>query len=430
MRKLQFSNMGNIALLVLILLNPLLWFLFPPMPSAQGLPNVGQRMLAEICSTTAMALMTCSIVLSLRLRFIEPFFGGLDQMYKTHKTAGVLAVVMLIIHYALVLPFKSSSFGLQLGVIAFSGILLLVFLTLAPRIPTLGGYFQLGYHQWKWTHKLIGLFFIIGNLHATNVNTLLIDAPVPGWYWKIMTNIGMLAYLYRELVQPWLQRPHHYKVAAANALNPSTLELTLAHDGRKLSHRAGQFAFICLPSTQGLAESHPFTISSAPHEPNLRFSIKACGDWTKQLHKTAKVGMTVKVEGPYGHMNYKHVNSGQIWIAGGIGITPFLSWVRDFGATLDRDIYFFYTVRAEADALFWGEFAQSAAQHPRFHAVLNVSSTGGSLTIDKIQAHCGDVRDKHVYLCGPLAMTMGFVSKFKALGVPADQIHFEEFNFR
>lgn len=431
------NHLGNLAILLIILLNPLLWMLFPP-PPMRWLADGQQRMWAELCSTTAMALMTCAIVLSLRLRWLEPLFNGLDKMYRTHKVLALLAVAMLILHYILVLPFKSSPFGVQLGIAALTGILILVFLSLAPRIPTLGSYFQLGYHQWKWTHKLIGLFFIVGNLHATNVNTLLIDAPIPAMYWKIMTNIGMVAYVYRELVQPWLQRPYAYRVTTAKALNPSTLELTLAPEGRKMPHRAGQFAFIRFPAATGLGESHPFTVSSAPHEPNLRFSIKAGGDWTKHLHKTAQAGMIAKVEGPYGRMNYKETlaQSGQIWIAGGIGITPFLSWVRDFEAAqteqtaLANDIYFFYTVRAPADALFWDEFAQAAAQHPRFHATLNVSSTDGSLSSDKIAAQCGDIRNKHVYLCGPLAMTMSFATKFKALGLPASHIHFEEFNFR
>jgi predicted ferric reductase len=423
-------KLGNIIILFILLLNPILWYLFPPIAKLRDFADPFQRALAEVMATTAMAMMTISIVLSLRFRIFEPYFGGLDQMYKTHKTLGTLAVVFLIIHYIIILPSKSEQIGLQLGVIAFVGIVGLVLISLIPRLTILNNYFQLGYHQWKWTHKLLGLFFIVGNFHALNVNNVLVEAPVPGWYWKIMTNIGMFAYVYRELIQPWLQRPHKYNVMRAESLNPSTLELELKPASGKMQYQAGQFAFIRFPAVSGLTESHPFTISSAPNEQHLRFSIKACGDWTKFAHKNAKPNMTVLVEGPYGRMNYKLNDSAQIWIAGGIGITPFASWMRDFDQRLNRDIHFYYTVRAEKDAIYWEEFERAMGQNQHFFATLNVSSVSGSLTAEKIAAECGNIAQKHIYMCGPLAMTMGFTKKFKAMGVPNDHLHFEEFNFR
>ena len=129
-------------------------------------------------------------------------------------------------------------------------------------------------------------------------------------------------------------------------------------------------------------------------------------------------------------MNYKDGGAEQIWIAGGIGVTPFLSWVRDF-EDVDRAIDFYYTVRAENDALFWDEFNAAAQKHSRFRATLNVSSKGGSLSADKIVANAkGNIKGKHIYMCGPVPMTEAFQKKFVELGVPTSQIHFEEFNFR
>ena len=66
------------------------------------------------------------------------------------------------------------------------------------------------------------------------------------------------------------------------------------------------------------------------------------------------------MDGCHGRLNYKTGGEQQIWIAGGIGVTPFLSWVRDFDANSEFEIDFFYTVRSEADALFWDEFAAAA----------------------------------------------------------------------
>ena len=199
----------------------------------------------------------------------------------------------------------------------------------------------------------------------------------------------------------------------------------------KPAQRAGQFAFISFPGQGALAEAHPFTISSAPGEENLRFAIKASGDWTRSLMTQAKPGMRAQVEGSYGRLDHQTGGGRQIWIAGGIGVTPFLSWVRNLGSQLTQEVHFFYTVRAEADGLFWPEFADAATKHGTFYATRNVSSVSGSLTLARIREACGgNIADCHVYLCGPLPMTQAFVKQFKAAGVPAAQLHFEEFNFR
>ncbi len=222
-----------------------------------------------------------------------------------------------------------------------------------------------------------------------------------------------------------------FVVEAVRKLNASTLEVVLKPKGPKPNYRAGQFLFVAFEGDKVLSETHPFTISSAPGEENLRVSIKASGDWTKYLYEHLKPGTAAKVEAGYGMFNYKTGGPTQVWIAGGIGITPFLSWVRDLQAEPNHDIHFFYSVRSEADGLFWDELSAAAQKFKRFRATMNVSSRDGSLTADKIvtasKINCADV---HVYLCGPLPMTEAFVKQFSEKGTPPDNFHYEEFNFR
>ena len=112
-------------------------------------------------------------------------------------------------------------------------------------------------------------------------------------------------------------------------------------------------------------------------------------------------------------------------------MTPCLSWVRDLDGEPEYEIDFFYTVRAEADALFADEFVAASQQYKNFRATINVSSKDGSLTADKVAAAIkGNVADRHIYMCGPLPMTEAFRKQFLQKGVPASNIHFEEFNFR
>lgn len=423
MRRSQF---GNLTITALVVINVVLWIIFIPPYDTKDI----NKYIAEVLSTSALILFACGIILSLRLRFFEPLFGGLDRMYSTHKSIALLGICMIFAHFLLMPLTSDTPWGNRLGMTAMIGMTVLILLTLAHRIPFFGTMVRLAYHNWKLTHRFIGLFFIIGLLHAVNVNNLVQYAPIPNWYGKIIYYIGAAAYLYKELLAPLLQKPYAYVVEKVRKLNPSTLEVTLKPKNEKAKQVAGQFTFVSFKGEKVLNESHPFTVSSSPKENNLRLSIKASGDWTKHLYQNLKEGSEAHIEGCYGQMNYKDGGAKQIWIAGGIGVTPFLSWVRDFD-DVDREIHFYYTARAESDALFWDEINAAAQKHKNFRATLNVSAKDGSLSAERVIADTQeDITKKHIYMCGPVPMTEAFQKAFIERGVPANQIHFEEFNFR
>jgi predicted ferric reductase len=426
---MQRKHLGNIAIFVVAAVNVILWLARLPVdPTGQF--NYIPQVTAEILSSTALVLMSCSLVLANRPRLLEPFFGGLDRMYITHKNIAILALALLTGHFAIV-PEGPAAFvlGRVLGAIAFFGIGGSILLALAPRIPIAGRYVRLAYHDWKLLHRFVGVFFLIGMLHLLNVHDIAKYAAAFA-YFNFFGWVGVAAYLYRELVAPFLGRKP-FVVETVRKLNASTVEVTLKPRAGLPAYRAGQFLFVHFEGDKVLSEAHPFTISSAPAEGSLRVSIKASGDWTRHLYANLKPGAAARVEAGYGMFNYKTGGPTQVWIAGGIGITPFLSWVRDLSAEPEQDIHFYYSVRSELDALFWDEMAAAAAKYPRLRATLNVSSRDGSLTADKIVAASGvDCAKAHVYLCGPLPMTEAFRDQFAARGAPNDHLHYEEFNFR
>ena len=217
-----------------------------------------------------------------------------------------------------------------------------------------------------------------------------------------------------------------------NHPNTSTTEVILrAKKDPIKKQRAGQFLFVSFPKGGKLAEAHPFTISSAPQEDVLRVTIKACGDYTRHLFAHLQTGMDAIIEGAYGMFDYKTGGPKQIWVAGGIGVTPFLSFIRDLETGLAFDVDFYYTVRHREEAIFVDEIGAAAKKNPRLKAHIRFSATDGSLTVDTIAKNAGgNISGHHVYMCGPLPMVQAFESKFIEAGVPADHIHYEEFNFR
>ncbi len=240
-----------------------------------------------------------------------------------------------------------------------------------------------------------------------------------------------MCYLYTEIFAIFLKSRFPFVVESIRRLNGTTVEVTLRPRGRKPNFTAGQFAFISFPGNRALKEPHPFTVSCSPNEETLRFSIKASGDWTRYLNSNLESGGNARVDGCYGRFNYKTGGEEQIWVAGGIGITPFMSWIRDFGDAPDADVDLFYTVRGEEDLLFHDEIASADRGHDNFRYHPRVSSVGGNLSVEQIAGLCrGDVRNKHVYMCGPVGMMDAMERQFKRWGVPGRNIHYEEFNFR
>lgn len=423
-------NIGNLVIIACVLLTIAVWIVFPP--ENDGRDKFVRQYAGEIIGSVNIVLMACSLVIAARPKWAEPYFGGLDQMYITHRHTSTAALLLIFLH-VLTVPISLEGWvlGNYLAVIAFTGIVSLALVSLAPRIPFLNNITGGTYDGWKRLKKYIGIFFILGFIHSLTIGNPL-DAFIAINWVQIFFIIGAAAYLYTELLGRYFGKYVPYKVEAIDHPNYITTEVTLrATDNPIKKHRAGQFLFVRFPNAGTLNESHPFTISSAPQEDVLRLTVKASGDFTRTLLTDLKAKTDAIVEGPYGMFDYKTGGDKQIWIAGGIGLTPFLSFIRNMDGDLNHDVDFYYTVRHRDEALFYNELVEKAQQNPRLKLNFRFSATGGSLTVDEIVRNAGgSVLGHHVYICGPYPMIQAFEKKFRTLGVPARNIHFEEFSFR
>ena len=421
---------GNLIIIACVLLTIAVWFIFPP--ENDGREKFTRQYAGEIIGSVNIVLMACSLVIAARPKWAEPYFGGLDRMYITHRHTSTAALLLIFVH-VLTVPISLEGWvlGNYLAVIAFTGIVSLALISLAPRVPFLNSITGGTYDGWKNLKRFIGIFFIAGFIHSLTIGHPLEAFIAINWV-QIFFIIGTAAYLYTEILGQFFGKYVSYKVEAVDRPNYITTEVVLRPVGNPIKkHRAGQFLFVRFPNSGALDESHPFTISSAPHEDVLRVTVKASGDFTRTLFSNLKAGTDAIVEGPYGMFDHKTGGDKQIWIAGGIGLTPFLSFIRDMDRDLDHDVDFYYTVRHRDEALFYNELVEKAQQNPRLKLHMRFSASGGSLTVEEIIRDAGgDLDGYHVYMCGPYPMIQAFEKKFLASGMSADQIHFEEFSFR
>src|SRR5260221_1123866 len=366
-------NLGGGTIIGLTIATILLWFLFRP----AGQPT--SRYLGEILGTTAILLFSCSLVIATKAPFLERAFGGLDRMYLWHRWSAIAGVVLLFPHYILVTSVQntiSNTLGNALGFIALFGLVLLLLWALVPRLPVVGRCIRTNYQRWFTLHRLTGLFVIAGLIHAALVDPVLRHAPVLLVWYIAVAAIGTAVYLYRELLHPFFTRLWHnnYTVETVNQLDRKTLEVTLAPVAQPVPFVAGQFVFVRFGGGHGW-ERHPFTISSAPQEYLLHLSIKGLGDETQRLIDTLHPGVPARVGLAFGLFDYRSGGHQQVWIAGGIGSTPFRSWIRAFPTEppLEVDIALYYTVQNEDEALFLDEIITAAPHYPTFRPHLTHS---------------------------------------------------------
>jgi len=424
------QSTGNLFIIGLVILNIVVWLVFPPVND--GRPNFLRQYAGEIIGANNIILMACSLFLSTRPKWTEKYFGGLDKMYMTHRHTGTAAFLLIFVH-VLTVPISTTGWrlGNYLAVIAFTGIVTIVLVTLAPRIPFLNRLAGNDYDDWKKLKRWIGIFFILAFIHSLTIGNPLHALIAITWV-QIFFIIGTVSYLYTEIFGGLFKKFVPYSVEAVKHPNNASTEVTLRPRKEPIKkHRAGQFLFVRFPRDKDLNESHPFTISSAPAEDVLRLTIKASGNFTRELFSRLKEGADAIVEGAYGMFNYKTGGPKQIWIAGGIGLTPFLSFVRDMDGDLQHHVDLYYTVRHPEESIFEEELKAGAAKNPRLKVHIRYSAKDGSLTIDDIVKNAGgNVSGYDVYLCGPLPMMQAFEKKFMDQGLPKGNIHYEEFNFR
>lgn len=121
-----------------------------------------------------------------------------------------------------------------------------------------------------------------------------------------------------------------FKISEVTRENQNIATLTLLPEGTddNLIWTPGQFVRISVLQDNKWSDAHTFTISSCPEDTKVQITIKVYGEFTRSLYN-AKVGETVTVSGPFGSFCKDCSSKDNItFIAGGIGITPFLSVLR------------------------------------------------------------------------------------------------------
>ena len=196
------------------------------------------------------------------------------------------------------------------------------------------------------------------------------------------------------------------------------------------SHEAGQNALVTLPDG---SEGHTFTIASAPHERELMFATRMRDSAYKRALAAAPLGSKFKLDGPAGIMVlHEDEKRPAVFLAGGIGITPFLAMARDAEARLlPHRIVLFYSNRRPQDAAFLAELKHMQNRNFRMVATMTDAADWAGekrlISRELVAEHIKDLRDPVYYFAGPPGMTMAVQGMLGEMGVKEDDMRSEEF---
>lgn len=376
----------------------------------------------EVFSSWVVTVFAANFLMATRARWVEKIFGGLDKMYMIHRRSGVIAVVLLLFHFVVVPRDTVFTIGKPMGFYSLVFILIGVIVAATPLFKR-----KFKYHKWVNFHKLMGFFYILGIAHSLNVQTLTSQLPIVRTYVYLMAAIGIIAWFYRAFLYNLFNKKLSYTVEKVKHFENDITEFILKPAGKKLAFEAGQFAFVSLQD-KNLKEPHPFTISSHPSEESLRFTVKALGDYTSDLQTSLDEGIPAKIEGPFGLFNFKNAkNKKQLWLAGGIGITPYLSFIKELNN--DYHVILVWSVSSLVQANYKEEIENIASNKSSLKFILNDSETQGHFAIEKLY-NSSDLKNTSVFVCGPEVMRENYIKQLLQKGVSINDIHFEEFSFR
>ncbi len=378
----------------------------------------------------AAILLALQIVLASRQRLLDRIFG-LDRVYALHRLNAYLLIAFGLFHFGLVILPEGVS-NLPIGWKFWPEIIgagVLVSLIASALLATFRAGF-LPYHLWRKMHRPAGYLLALAlPIHILFVSGTL-DHAVPRYGLLTLAAAVMLAVVVRKIqIMAQKSREWHLRSLIPETEEIVRLEVTAPPS---FAFAPGQFAVIQLHGGAISSEPHPFTIASAPASGDfLQFFIKRSGDWTSSLAFDA--AGEISVEGPYGLFSYTARENVDwlILIAGGIGITPLLSMLRQIAAEpVQPRVTLIWSLDYRRQHFLKDELAllENDIASLDINMIYTREEGGGRLERGRLQNILREFDgSEHVYICGPRRMMKSVRGDMLQLGMARQHIFIEEF---
>lgn len=366
-------------------------------------------------------------------RFFDKFFG-MDRIIKFQRKFVLVTIIFVLSHPIFfilssqsILPYIIPDFSvipLALGIISFY---IFIIVMVASKI-----YKRISYNIWQYIHILTYILFFFSLYHAVNRGSDYRFSPVKIIYGILLTFlvVGIIYRTYYKIKQKYAGKFHVQEIK-----NETKDVFTLALKSERIFlFKAGQFCFLRLGKDK-LYARHPFTISSSPKENELHFTVKLTGRFTKALSKL-KNGEEVIIDGPFGIFTIEDYDKDLVFIAGGVGITPFMSMIKDkIKNNKTQNIILLYGSKTKEDIIYKGLLDNIKKDWFKKVYILSDNSSflrtheyeTGYINEEIIKKYVKNINNALFYICGPEPMKNNLKKILNKLEVKKHNIVVEDF---
>ncbi len=430
-----------------------------PLGISLGLNLPNRPWLDELSSSLAMVGFNIILIefwLSGRVKLLSKILG-VDWVLQVHQLFARTALVFLLVHpFMYTLPSQpiwmmdssqQNFLGLTLtsgltGMLSLFALIFLVGLAIMRKSS------EISYEAWRLSHVVLALVIAtVGFIHTIDAGRYAQEVWMKS-YWQFMLGLALLSLAWTYMIKPLIQNKNAHEVISIKQVSLGIWELIIKHSTeKKVNYQAGQFAWLKIGRSSPLPEN-PFSIASCSNKnsSDISFLIKDVGDFTRQISQL-QIGQKVFIDGPYGNFGAEVFSNDQdqlVMIAGGVGIAPMISVLRQIERDqdtkfLNKKILLVYGNRVAEQAVNFKDMV-NLESFKNLEVIQLVSEptkewqdlTGvlDTTTLEKIlSAHHINPKTAQFLICGPAEMIDSVETSLDQLGAPLAHIASEKFQY-
>jgi predicted ferric reductase len=403
--------------------------------------------LSRLTALVGTDLLLIHMLLIARVPWIDKFYGH-DRATQAHKKLGKPVLYLVVAHFSA----SVISFSITAGVNPIEELVSL-FINVPDMWSAIIGAFlmiavvgtsltfarrRMSYEAWYIVHIASYIAVLAAVPHQFSSGSDIHGKPVQTVFWVSLYFFVLFNLVWYRVLAPMIRGwKLGLRVAAVSPESSDSVSIYLeGKNVAKLGGHAGQFYMLRVMTATAWWRPHPFSISAAPNDRFVRFTIGKRGDDTAALQQI-KPGTKVLLEGPYGVFTEdRRIKEKVVLVASGIGIPPIRALAESLTAK-PGDVTVIYRVRNKDDAALLDEVRQLCAQRSYKLEVMDGPRANNSSWMnadgtnrpdrDRLTEIAPAIVDSDVYICGPTGWTHAVEKCALRAGVPAHQVHAEEF---
>ena len=396
--------------------------------------------LSRLAALVGTYLSVIGIFLIARIPVVEKSIGH-DQLVIWHRNLGPWSLYLIGAHFLLVTVGYAGQDQMSLAREiwrmlndfawmwwALAGFVLMVQAGITSYKKARAKY---SYETWWMLHVLTYGAVASAFMHQIQNGQMFIEHPLNRAYWIGLYALMAFSVVWCRILMP-VARSLRHDLRVESIVEESPDVYSVIMKGRNLAAlgaEGGQFFEWRFLTKGHFLVAHPYSLSAAPTARYLRITVKGLGDHSRSIAKIS-AGTRVLIEGPYGVFRAGQAQSKRVvLIGGGIGVTPVRALLDEFKNSVQID--FIYRASSDEDLALKSELEQIAADSggsTRVHFMVG-SRWEHPMDAEHLLSVVPRVRESDIYICGPKPLVAAVVKGAHDLGMSADRVHHEEFEF-